>query len=184
VRRAKRGVSRRLPLPPSAVEALQRYLDEGRPLLVAGGRDDEGRLLLGVGGRPLGRDGIYERVRRVSARCGARTHPHAFRRTLATELARAGVSLPVIQDVLGHAHLSMTSSYVQVGVPEMRGALDALDRTRPESHRVRPGRAVQKQLFAGWAFGGVTDSPFRSSPTQPEMAAQSWMALGRQVEEA
>ena len=76
--------------------------------------------------------------------------PHLFRRTLATEMAANGVSLPSIQKVLGHASLSMTSDYVAVRTEHMRGALETLVQQRPRSHAEwRVGRGVQRRLFRG-----------------------------------
>ncbi len=158
VRRAKRGKPRRLPLPPSAVKAFRRYLDQGRDALLSD-NDDQGRLFLNTKGRPLGRAGLYEVVRRVSKRCGAPTFPHAFRRTLATELAPNGASLPVIQEVLGHAQLTTTASYVETGVMEMREAIDLLDRQRPKGH-AEPALLLnlQSRMFLGWQFQATSGS--------------------------
>ena len=150
VRRAKRGDSRRIPLPAATVAAVRRYLREGRGVLQ---RDDAdpGALLLNTRGGRLSRASLYQWVRAISLRCGAATYPHAFRRTIATQLARSGVSLPVIQEVLGHAHLSTTASYVGVEVEDMRGPLEALDRARLPGH-TEPALLVnlQRRLFDDW----------------------------------
>jgi integrase/recombinase XerD len=39
--------------------------------------------------------------------------PHQLRHAHAVELAREGVPLPVIQRQLGHAHVGVTSTYLQ-----------------------------------------------------------------------
>ena len=150
VRRAKRGPSRRLPLPSSAVERLRGYLAEGRSVLLGPGGDVGALFLNKYGGRLQGWT-VQIMVREVSSRCGAATYPHALRRTLATQLARGGVSLPVIQEVLGHADLSTTALYVQVEVQDMRGPLELLDRQRRENHPVSAIRVdVQCRLFNDW----------------------------------
>lgn len=168
VRRAKRGKPRRIPLPEPAVRALRSYVEEGRAALVTGvdraksgcSPRDEGRLFLGARGRPFTRAGVLQLVRRVSGRCGTKTYPHALRRTLATELVRFGASLPAVQELLGHAHLTTTAEYVEVSLPDMREALDAFDRRPPASHNVSgDGLALlhklQSQLFTEWQFSAA-----------------------------
>jgi len=53
-------------------------------------------------------------VKRVAARAGLdkRVHPHGLRHTHASELAREGVPVNVIQSQLGHSNLSTTSTYL------------------------------------------------------------------------
>ena len=150
VRRAKRGAPRRLPLPAPTVAALREYVEDGR-LVLRGQREEPGALLLTREGRPFTRtQTLRDLVKRVAARVEVEAFPHVFRRTLATELARAGVELPVIQKVLGHARPSTTLDYVAVSLEDMRVALDELDIALPRS----PGAAVfdnlQRRLFQGW----------------------------------
>ena len=53
-------------------------------------------------------------LRRKGQRAGvARVHPHAFRATLAVELARELVPMPVIRDVLGHTSIATTDAYLR-----------------------------------------------------------------------
>jgi site-specific recombinase XerD len=41
-------------------------------------------------------------------------NPHRFRHTLASDMVRAGVSLPALMRLMGHAHIQTTLIYVQV----------------------------------------------------------------------
>ena len=54
-------------------------------------------------------------LRRLAAVAGVRRRfaPHQLRHAHAVEMAREGVPLPVIQRQLGHAHLGVTSTYLQ-----------------------------------------------------------------------
>ena len=148
VRRAKRGRGRRLPLPAACVEALRGYLSPSGRAVLLRSRSDPGRLFLTKCGTSLGR-GLLDVVRKVGARAGVHVFPHLFRRTLATELARAGVSLPVIQDLLGHSRPSTTSDYVAVALEDMRQALDLFAGQLPR-RRSGPLTAValQCRLFS------------------------------------
>lgn len=129
VRRAKRGRSRQLPLPPSVVAALERYMAVGRPALARQGRGrDEGRLFLTRFGTPF-KAGWATRVvvRSVAARAGLKTTTHAFRRSVATHLIRQGASVRAVQELLGHKDLSTTARYVRLDQDDLRRAVDLLD---------------------------------------------------------
>jgi site-specific recombinase XerD len=67
-----------------------------------------------------------ESLRDAAARAGIdkRVHPHGLRHTFATELAREGVSLVLIQRLLGHGDLETTARYVSHLTPWE--AVDAL----------------------------------------------------------
>ncbi|MDC3379339.1 tyrosine-type recombinase/integrase [Planctomycetota bacterium] len=153
VRRAKRGSSRRIPLPAAAAAAIRRYVENGRGQLLRG-RDDPGALLIARTGVALEQRGLQDLVRRVSRRVGSPTHSHAFRRTLASELVRAGTCLPAVQKILGHAHLTTTTLYVEVRIDEMREALESLEQLQAPSRSQVPALdtppSLQRQLFNDW----------------------------------
>jgi integrase/recombinase XerD len=41
-------------------------------------------------------------------------NPHRFRHTFATDMVRAGISLPALMQLMGHAAIETTMHYVQV----------------------------------------------------------------------
>ena len=41
-------------------------------------------------------------------------NPHRFRHTFATDMVRAGVSLPALMQLMGHAKIETTMVYVQI----------------------------------------------------------------------
>lgn len=138
VRRAKRGESRAVPLPPAALPHLQRYLVEARPVLAtppARAEPGEGRgagragahLVLARDGAPLTRDGLRQLVRRAGERAGVDVHPHQLRRALATHLVAAGVGEEAVRLLLGHARLSTTARYVGVERSELRRTVERLE---------------------------------------------------------
>jgi site-specific recombinase XerD len=132
-RRAKRGRSRVLPLPPACLPALARYLERGRPRLVRAEVEDQGHLFLSRRGRPLAyRGAVYGVVRRLARRAGVRAHPHAVRRATATHLARQGVNLGAIQALLGHVNVATTSIYLGVDPAELRAAVETLEVSPPD----------------------------------------------------
>jgi len=131
VRAAKRGESRMLPLTPSTVPHLERYLREGRPALLRADGRDHGHLLLSRYGRPLDADNVYAVVRLVAKRAGVRANVHAFRRSSATDMVRAGINLECVRQILGHARLSTTAIYVDVNMEDLRTAVAKLDTLFP-----------------------------------------------------
>jgi len=124
VRRAKRGRPAALPLPARSVDAVTRYLRDGRPVLAGRGRD-EGRLILSRSGRPLVRaEQVHRIVVKVARRAGLRAHAHAFRRAVATHVVQGGGDVRTAQELLGHARLETTARYVEVDVDDLARALE------------------------------------------------------------
>ena len=84
---------------------LQRYLDERT--------DSDDALFIGRRGERLRAGGVrimmntLEKASKVE-----HIHPHKFRRTLATELARRGMNILVIASILGHERIETTRRYI------------------------------------------------------------------------
>jgi site-specific recombinase XerD len=70
--------------------------------------------------RPKGHKAACQAMRYVlnktarRAGCAAHITPHQFRHSFATEMLRAGVSLPALKELLGHKDIRMTLGYVQI----------------------------------------------------------------------
>jgi len=103
-----------------AAEALQDYLAHGRPELRDRGSDNA--LFLGQTGERL----IERMVQKIvgkharAAGIGRRVHPHVLRHTFATHMLDGGADLRVVQELLGHAHLSSTQVYTHVSKAQSR----------------------------------------------------------------
>jgi site-specific recombinase XerD len=69
----------------------------------------------GTRGRAWSQTGARAELRGLAVSAGVRRRfaPHQLRHAHAVEMAREGVPLPVIQRQLGHAHLGVTSVYLQ-----------------------------------------------------------------------
>lgn len=67
------------------------------------------------GGSPYTKSGIYSTIRKVGRRAKVDgVHPHRFRHTMASELAKKGMPLQEIQALLGHSNINTTMRYVHI----------------------------------------------------------------------
>jgi integrase/recombinase XerD len=66
----------------------------------------------GVRMTPAGMRSLFRHHRRISQTAPA--HAHRFRHTFALDMVRAGISLPALMHLMGHAHISTTMIYVQI----------------------------------------------------------------------
>lgn len=120
--RGKGDKERLVPLTPRALEQLDAYLREVRPILAAKGEDRD-RLFLSRTGRPLERVRLYQVLQHAAERAGIHLpcSPHALRHSFATHLVSGGADLRVVQELLGHASLATTQIYTHVDSARLRG---------------------------------------------------------------
>lgn len=92
----------------------------------------------------------------VSVAVGISAHivPHQLRHTYATEMVRAGVSLPALMTLLGHVKAEMTMKYVQVAGKDLQREFH-LARSQPR-HLVPQPKAPTISPRAG--LDGVADA--------------------------
>jgi site-specific recombinase XerD len=104
---------RLLPLASETVHLVGHYLRLERPaacgsaLFVSLKRPARGTRIT-----PAGLRSLFRYHRRTSGVPGA--HPHRFRHTFASDMVRAGISLPALMNLMGHASISTTMIYVQI----------------------------------------------------------------------
>jgi site-specific recombinase XerD len=115
---------RLVPVGDVAIEALEQYLEGGRPHLTEKSLADEGRLFVSRNGRPLSSSDVQRRLRRHLLRAGAPagTSPHTLRHSFATHLLEGGADLRSIQELLGHSSLRTTQVYTHVSAAHLRKA--------------------------------------------------------------
>ena len=102
-----------VPLGEPAAEAIQRWLDDGRPDLDRAGAD---RLFVSKSGRPLDRHRVYRLLQERVAAAGLTVDcsPHTLRHSFATHLLSGGADLRAVQELLGHASVQTTQVYTHV----------------------------------------------------------------------
>jgi integrase/recombinase XerD len=116
----KGNKERVVPLGRKAVDALQRYLDAGRPKLVT--PRSTANVFLTKRGTAFAPVTLWLRIkRRVRlAGIGRNVTPHMLRHSFATHLLENGADLRVIQELLGHASISTTEVYTHVAGHRLR----------------------------------------------------------------
>lgn len=111
----KGNKQRLVPIGKPAMDAVNRYLADCRPLLLSTRVRDTGRLLLSRTGRPLERVAVWQIVKRAAHSAGlSKVHPHVLRHSYATHLLAGGADLRVVQELLGHADIGTTQIYTHV----------------------------------------------------------------------
>jgi integrase/recombinase XerC len=110
-----------VPVGRKAREALQRYLEARGPAAA-----DAPLFINHRGGRLTARSIQRQlKVRLLQAGILKEATPHALRHSFATHLLAGGADLRAIQELLGHASLSTTQKYTQVGIEHLARVYDA-----------------------------------------------------------
>jgi integrase len=111
--RGKGSKLRFLPLAPETIQLLDHYMRLERPnpcsaaLFVSLKGPARGQRMTPAGLRSLFR--YHRRTTGIKL-----ANPHRFRHTFASDMVRAGVSLPALMQLMGHADIETTLLYIQV----------------------------------------------------------------------
>ncbi len=106
--------TRVLPLPAVALEATKQYIATARPLMVAR-HPEEQALFLNHHGERLTRQGFWLIIKGYARQAGiTEITPHMLRHSFAILMLQSGMELRLVQELLGHAHISTTQVYSQL----------------------------------------------------------------------
>lgn len=121
-----------LPLAPETIQLLDHYLQLERPhpcgtaLFVVLKGPARGTRMTPAGLRSLFR--YHRQTTGIKL-----ANPHRFRHTFASDMVRAGMSLPALMQLMGHADIQTTLRYVQVTPQDVY-----LEYARAVAQRIRP----------------------------------------------
>jgi integrase/recombinase XerD len=117
----KNKKERIIPLSATAVQALQDYLDLGRPHLAR--TATEPHLFLNRRGREMTRQGFWLMLKKYAEELGLYDiTPHTLRHTFATHTLRRKADLRSVQEMLGHASIATTQIYTHLANEQLHEA--------------------------------------------------------------
>jgi integrase/recombinase XerD len=110
----KGNKERVVPVGKTAIAALNRFIESGRPKLVT--PRSPANVFLTKRGTPFASVTLWLRIKNRVRRAGISRNitPHMLRHSFATHLLEHGADLRVIQELLGHANISTTEIYTHV----------------------------------------------------------------------
>lgn len=122
--RGKGDKERVVPLGREACQALELYLNRGRPELQRGTKSRivgmERRLFLSRSGQPLTRQWVWSMVRSAGRLDSVSASPHMLRHSCATHMVEHGADLRSVQTLLGHADIATTQIYTHVALGHLK----------------------------------------------------------------
>ena len=130
VRCVSHGKERIIPLYQTAIRALQDYLQEVRPRLIAD--ENENAFFVNMDGERMSRQGFWKIIKYYQAKAGIEKEitPHMLRHSFAVHLLENGADLRSIQEMLGHADISSTQMYTHIIKKELK---DVYNKAHPRA---------------------------------------------------
>lgn len=122
VRVTGKGDKERLvPMGENAVDWIQTFLEQGRPVLL--GEKSSDVVFPSKRARQMTRQTFWHRIKHYAVIAGIDTDklsPHVLRHAFATHLLNYGADLRVVQMLLGHSDLSTTQIYTHVATERLK----------------------------------------------------------------
>ncbi len=116
---------RLIPIYHQASLAVKSYMEEVRPRLVRG-KKDEKALFLNRRGDRLTRQGFWQILKGYAKAANLEGYvtPHTLRHSFATHMLSGGADLRSVQELLGHANISTTQIYTHLTTDHIRRSYD------------------------------------------------------------
>ena len=113
-----------IPLYEQIARTIKQYIDEERPKLSRGRKEDA--LFLNARGERLTRQGFWQKLKEYAKAAGlsSQISPHTLRHSFATHMLSGGADLRSVQELLGHANISTTQVYTHLTTEHVRRSYD------------------------------------------------------------
>jgi len=120
----KTGQERQVPVSDAVWRCLEAYLTHRHNKLEKLGRLEERSLFIGRQGQRVSGQSLGVWVHRLAQMAQVPlVSLHQFRHSCASDLLESGVSLPQVQQILGHAAITSTVRYLQIADPSRKEAI-------------------------------------------------------------
>ena len=118
----KGGKERIIPIHDLAIDALEKYRDAGRPMLLKN-HGESAFFFVSTRGNQMGTDAMCKMFKETLRRAGVDSSysPHDMRHTFASDLLEGGADLRSVQEMLGHSSLSTTQIYTHLSAERLKG---------------------------------------------------------------
>ncbi|MBQ7241086.1 MAG: site-specific tyrosine recombinase XerD [Bacilli bacterium] len=115
----KGSKERIVPINDYALNALNTYIEEYRPLMIK--KEVNNYIFLNNHGKQMTRQGVFKMIKQECLKKGINKDisPHTIRHTFATHLLLNGADLRIIQELLGHSDISTTQIYTHLTNEEL-----------------------------------------------------------------
>lgn len=118
----KGNKERILPIGGMAIQYLNEYLEDSRPLFESRANEVSSYVFLNSRGKGLSRQGVWKNIKKTVQMAGIKQNvtPHMIRHSFATHLLENGADLRIVQELLGHSDISTTQIYTHITKARMK----------------------------------------------------------------
>lgn len=122
----KGNKERILPVGGEAINWLNEYLLDSRPIFVKRAVEESPYVFLNARGGGLSRQGVWKNLKKTVQIAGIKQNvsPHMLRHSFATHLLENGADLRIVQELLGHSDISTTQIYTHITKTRMKDIYD------------------------------------------------------------
>ena len=120
----KEKKSRAIPLYPAALKALDTYIQDVRPGMLAS--PEENALFVNISGCRMSRQGFWKILKFYQGKAGIEKEitPHTLRHSFAVHLLENGADLDSLQELMGHSDISSTQVYTHMINQKLKSVYD------------------------------------------------------------
>ena len=118
----KGNKERILPIGGMAIQYLNEYLEDSRPIFESRSAEESPYVFLNSRGKGLSRQGVWKNIKKTVQLAGIKQNvtPHMIRHSFATHLLENGADLRIVQELFGHSDISTTQIYTHITKARMK----------------------------------------------------------------